>query len=503
MAYHDHHGYRRDDYAPLDDADLDVVDASTPPPTASTGPDAPTAAPEPDADQLALLDRMIAEPFLDLSGTAGVGKTFVARLLAERADGVELCATTGIAAVNLGEGRTINSLLGYYDTADLRDKYIDGRLASTLRRLARAGLRKILLDEKSMLSGHQLTYLVRAIDDANSPRTLETVGTGADGDDTGETPAGDLPPQIGLILVGDFGQLPPVKEPFAFESIMWDGRFAASRARLTTIRRQTDHAFVQALHAVRQGDAQTAVDAFIGFNVFEPRLDETFDGTTIFAKNDAVDRYNQLRLDGIREPVFSVKAIRQGEQLADWKTIPPALDLKVGALVMVLANRTVAAGVDVDARPRPELLYANGDLGHVIDKRAGALGPTVVVRLLRNGRVVPVDLITRDNLQPLAPGRRKELRESGQGDKIREKYECVGSITYMPLRLAYGTTVHKSQGLSLDNVQISLSDHFIGKPSMLFVALSRARSVRGLRVIGSPSLFVRRIAVDPQVQPWL
>ena len=52
----------------------------------------------------------------------------------------------------------------------------------------------------------------------------------------------------------------------------------------------------------------------------------------------------------------------------------------------------------------------------------------------------------------------------------------------IPLRLAYGITIHKSQGMTLPNVTVCASDVFA--PGQLSVALGRATTTDGLRVVG-------------------
>jgi hypothetical protein len=493
-----------------------------------------------------------------LCGTAGSGKTWLSRKLLELSPkgSVVLAATTGIASVNLGEGTTVNALAGFFNTADLIEKYQNGHLQRQLRRLRASGLRRILLDEVSMMDARQLTVLTRAIHEVNQPRdrALESVGSDQDFD-ADDVPAGDLPPQMGLTLVGDFAQLSPVPDDgpidprtgrptkipaqYAFESPEW-WRFAEHTHRLTKIWRQSDQAFVQALHAVRRADLAAAM-TFFTKDRFVDQTDLHFDGTTIFAKNIEVERHNQLRLDALRTPELRSESIRWGKQRPDWKQIPDVLTLKETALVMCLANRR-----ELDSR---RMIYANGDLGTLVRKHSDGVWK---VLLKRTNQIVDVVMQLRENLIPLSPGRRKEIKEWEQAreDQQTEKYdllaelregraegrdlialqekiarldrqlkeprpeglgmisedgksEIIGTIVYMPLRCAYAATCHKSQGLTLDTVQINIRDSFFKHPGMLFVALSRARTPDGLRLVGDPRGFMERCTVDRRVTPWL
>lgn len=419
--------------------------------------------------------------FCYVSGPAGCGKTFWAKALADGDPGSVLAATTGIAAVNLGEGTTINALLRYYNTESLREAYTGGFLETILTKHRRAGLTRILLDEVSMLDGDQLTILARAIDNVNASRG---------GDD----------PELGLVLVGDFAQLPPVKAPFAFESAEWS-RFAEHTFRLSTIRRQADQDFVRALQAARRGDGTTALEFFRDHLHDTTAMD--FDGPTLVAKNDAVNKYNQLRTDHLKGETCAFSSRRWGKLRPEWGGlpkpmtewgIPPTLFLKVGSRVMVLANRNIAEK-DMPA----EYLYTNGDLGTFL----GAVGVDARVQLDRTGDTVSVIPIQRENLIPLEPGRRKQLKAEGTPELAKERHEVIGAIDYLPLRLAYATTVHKSQGLSLDKVQVCIRDSFFAQPAMLYVSLSRARTLKGLRLVGTPEGFLKRCTTNRKIVPWL
>ncbi|HEY6362996.1 MAG TPA: AAA family ATPase, partial [Vicinamibacterales bacterium] len=427
--------------------------------------------------------------FCYLAGAAGSGKTFATKAWAERDRGLLLCATTGIAAINLG-GETINSVLGFFDTASLQEKFLTGFLTARLGKLWRAGVTRLVLDEVSMLAGDQLTYLVKAIEEVNGRGYV--LGSWADAD---ECP----PPQLGLTLVGDFLQLAPVKASYAFESPEW-ARVAPHVRTLTDIRRQADPDFITMLGAARRGDGRVVAEYFASRGGLQQETDDRFEGPTIVAKNESVDRYNYLRMAQLTGHDIHFASSRWGELRSEWGRpdkpphtwgIPQTLTVKAGALVMILSN-------DRDPKTRA-LRYVNGDLGTVVD----ATETTALVQLQRSGETVEVLPVTRQVKVPCDGARRTALRAEGKTDRIDGKWEITGAISYLPLRIAYATTVHKSQGLSLDQVQVNIRDAFFKTPGMLYVALSRARTAAGLRLVGSPRALIERCVSDPRLREWV
>lgn len=440
-----------------------------------------------------------------IGGAAGCGKTWLAReRVRENPFQTRLCASTGIAAINLGQTEftctTINSLLWYFDTKSLEDAYTTGKLDRALYRLLRAGTRQIILDEVSMMSGKQIDIICKGLDAVNQGQ--------------------DDP--IGLTLIGDFCQLPPIeprgmpREGFAFEAKHWD-RFAENTTLLTEIKRQTDIEFVQALRAVRRGEGAEAVEFFEPF--MNTSLDIDFDGTTIMAKNMEVDRFNELRLDRLNTEWVRFPSYRFDKQLSEWKKLPQILDIKLDALVMILVNKSNKMERD-DGTTYSELEYCNGDLGYLRE----ANSESATVELMRGGTIVNVPYNTKENVlgmhdagPALVAKGRENLAKFMEGErKLRPPYLTkdpitrqdagivVGTCEHLPLRVAYATTCHKSQGLTLDRVQININNQFFSSGGMTYVGLSRARTAEGLRIIcGNSSTFIKRCKTNPLVEQWL
>jgi ATP-dependent DNA helicase PIF1 len=396
-------------------------------------------------------------------------------------------ASTGIAAVNLGDAVTINSQLGYFDTADMEASFVNGYLQQRLRRLRQAGVERLVLDEVSMMEARQLTALVRAIDDVNKEASVLM------GHDH----------LVALTVVGDFLQLPPVQGDFAFRSEEWP-RFHVET--LTEIRRQGDPDFIRALRAARSEDIDGVLSYF--GNRLHPIQDADYEGTTVLAKNAMVDRLNQLRHDRLPGTPEQFMSQRWGKERGEWKNIPLQLLLKANAQVMVLANRYEDTGGG------RELVYANGDNATFLGKTQSG---DAEVLLTRTGGTAVIKWISRENKQalkdpryvcsnkdcnhPAEDGRQRSCELCGAAVK-KVMYEVVGELTYMPLRLAYATTIHKSQGLTLDRVQVVIGDPFFKHPGMLYVALSRARTPEGLRVVGTREQLRARCRMDPAVKEW-
>jgi DNA-binding CsgD family transcriptional regulator len=129
---------------------------------------------------------------------------------------------------------------------------------------------------------------------------------------------------------------------------------------------------------------------------------------------------------------------------------PEVLKLKVGAKVMFVKNNF-------------EEGYVNGTLGKV--EAFNQDGPVVRTSYGKTIHVKPASWMIEEDGKPKA------------------------TISQYPLRLAWAITVHKSQGMSLDAIEVDLSKSF--EKGMGYVALSRVRSLDGLTLLGLNDLAVR------------
>ena len=371
-----------------------------------------------------------------LTGSPGAGKThtvnaYVAWL---KEHGIEpsITASTGIAATHI-HGVTIHSWSGIGIAERMSPELLDRIQGKehTVKRIQKAKV--LIIDEISMLSGDVLSMVDEV---CREVRGSERAFGG-----------------LQVVLVGDFFQLPPIarrgtRVPFAFESDAWRG-LNPIVCYLTEQHRQEDENLLDVLTAIRE-------EAWDHTHVSRVTARET-EGSDLedevprlYTHNEDVDRINEEQLAKLAGASKSYEMDTSGsatlvEGLKRGCLSPERLMLKPGALVMFTKNNQVAG-------------YANGTLGKV-ERFEHATGyPVIETADGRSIAVAPVDWA---------------IEEDG---RVRAK------ITQVPLRLAWAITVHKSQGMSMDQAAMDLSRVF--EHGQGYVALSRVRSLSGLHLLG-------------------
>lgn len=405
-----------------------------------------------DKDQLAAMARVNEGHNVFLTGPAGTGKSAVTvemirRRLNDRS--MKVCATTGVAALNLrdklsalfGENVETSTIyrwsgigIGPKPEQSFGDyfQWMSRRGMSwqaTSQRIR--GTKILFIDEISMMPGRTLDF-------------IDYVCRNIRGDDRSFG-------GIQVVAVGDFLQLPPVSKTgaydWAFKSDAWQElEFCA--VSLRTIHRQADPEFVSLLNQFREGRVTRD-----GAALLKKRVARFPDRNLLrlMTHNTQVNKWNSYQLEHIEreEVVFTAEGDGPTEEVA-WlqKTLvtPTVLRLKEGARVMVTANLVGDNQV---------LAAANGDMGTVLSMD----GSSVVVQL-DSGKALTV--------KP----HRWEFDPTSEQD--------TGWFEQLPLRLAWAATIHKSQGLTLDRALIDI--RAAREPGQAYVALSRVRGIEGLHM---------------------
>lgn len=368
-----------------------------------------------------------------LTGQAGTGKSTTIKNYIEWANdqglNVALTASTGVAAVNIG-GVTIHSFLGSKLAGSI-EEYNHTKVNPGYWKEIKDYINLIdvlVIDEVSMLTADYIDMIDYILKKA-----------------TGENlPFGDKK----IIFTGDFLQLPPVsnrQRSFAFESKAW---FEANvrNINLTKIHRQEEQEFTSMLSKVRFGETDKEVIEY--FQDLNTILENDDDSVKLFSRNINVDAYNQSRLDELDGASKYYEADITGEktnmeQLKKRVLANEVLELKIGAKVMALKN-------DLD------LKYVNGSTGTVIN-----LNEDSVKVKFDNGKTVNMKADFWEQL-----------------DIHGNSLACFEQI---PLKLAYAITVHKSQGMTIDNLTIDCQGIF--EEGQFYVAVSRASSSKGLKLM--------------------
>jgi ATP-dependent DNA helicase PIF1 len=104
----------------------------------------------------------------------------------------------------------------------------------------------------------------------------------------------------------------------------------------------------------------------------------------------------------------------------------------------------------------------------------GSLG--TVTRVAPNGALVTFDRGEEHLVQQVTW---EKVRQQWNEEKQRIDSEAVGIYRQIPLIHAWAVTIHKTQGLTLDDVRVDLGAGAFA-PGQVYVALSRVRTMAGL-----------------------
>lgn len=404
-----------------------------------------------------------------LTGKAGTGKsTFLRYICANTTKKHVVLAPTGIAAVNVG-GQTLHSFFKIPFKPLLPDDpdFSPRQLRKTLRynrkkvRLIQE-LDLIIIDEISMVRADIIDFIDKVL----------------------RTYCANMREPFGgkqLLFVGDVFQLEPVvtrdmreilsryyNQFFFFNAHVFND-LGLIPIELRKIYRQTDNSFVSMLDRVRVNRA-TGNDMQMINSRYNPNYTDG-DGfvMTLATRRDTVDTINETHMNALKTPEYTFMGEIDGTYPDNDLPTLKELTLKEGAQVIFVRND-------------PEGRWVNGSIGRVSEVNEN----TIKVEL-ENGEEYSINQEQWDNIQYSYDEKEKRVIEN-----------LVGTFKQYPIKPAWALTVHKSQGLTFNNVVIDLAGGaFSG--GQTYVALSRCTSLEGitlLKPIAERDIIVNRYVTE-------
>jgi len=396
-------------------------------------------------DQLRAFESYKNNENIFISGYAGTGKSYLIKNIYDDAikngKKIQITAMTGCAAVLLGNAKTLHS----WASIGIGNAPIE-KLIANIRKYNKTEnwtkLDILVIDEISMMS-KALFELLDAI--GKKMRKNQKVFGG-----------------IQLICCGDFHQLPPVENEFCFESPLWDKTFIKQVVFKENFRQKGDLEYQTVLNEIREGQVSPESCKLL-IECSKKEITDEIKPTVLYPTKKFADQINQFELMTIdEEQHIYLKAFTPDvnggpikDELEKQKGMyEDKLILKVGSQVMCIANISQDEGI------------VNGSQGIII----GFVNGYPEVKFKHITRVI----------QP--------------HKWINDKYEDYG-ISQIPLILSWAITIHKAQGITLDNAMINIGSS-VFEYGQAYVALSRLTSREGLYI---KSLDIAKIRANPKV----
>ncbi|XP_052678330.1 uncharacterized protein LOC128159314 [Crassostrea angulata] len=415
------------------------------------------------------------DPFhIFITGGAGTGKSHVikaihyesSRLLAKNLStpdslSVLLSAFTGTAAFNIG-GNTIHHLFALPKYMRLPYEPLKEQILSEIRVQLR-DLSVLVIDEVSMVYKRLLYYIHERLVQIKKSKK----------------PFGG----VSVIAVGDFYQLPPVKQRkderlyksnISYPVDHWQELFKV--VELTEIMRQKqDVPFAEILNSLRTRELREPLKTDTLSMLHECVREGPEDVLHVYATNDEVNNFNlkmlrksckefvEIDARDFEKDTATGKLTLRRKPISRSKTdgLSSSLLIAVNARVMLTRNCNVEDGL------------VNGVMGNISNF------------ILKDGNVdhvLAVGVIFDNKNVGKHTGRKTSQGNVVLIERVQEEVVEKKSKSYVrhqfPLRLSWACTAHKVQGMTVDKVVVNLDRTFSAGQG--YVALTRVRSKDGL-----------------------
>ena len=401
-----------------------------------------------------------------ITGKAGTGKsTFIRYFIHKTRKKVLLTAFSGIAAINVG-GQTLHSFFRFpFKPMQPEDPEIPLFGANTQKCRIIEKAETIIIDEVSMMRSD----MMEALD-----YSLRRNGGNIDEPFGGKQ----------LLFLGDVFQLPPIinllnpAEHHLFREVYNSEYFFDSLAykKISPVylelkyshRHKEDEKFVALLDKVRLCKVDEDTLALLNTRYIPLYAPKQEDFIIMLTTNNAVAQTeNTGKLQSLRHPKFIFNAEISGTFSADRHPTGKMLTLKKNAQVICVKN-------DLAGR------WVNGTIA-----RIHSIAKDVLEIRLPNGTVHTMQKEVWEN---------RRYKYDKQTRRIVS--EVIGTFTQYPIKMAWAITIHKSQGLTFDNIIIDAANGAFAS-GQLYTALSRCRTLEG--IILKRKLRMEDIIAEPRL----
>jgi ATP-dependent DNA helicase PIF1 len=363
-----------------------------------------------------------------LTGSAGTGKSYTIKYIIEYLNNANkkyaITASTGTAAVIIG-GQTLHSFLGLGLGTGTVKEILNNILKNKKKHESILNLEVLIIDEISMIDKDlfEKISLILSIIKSND------VYFG----------------NIQIILVGDFCQLAPVKGKYCFLADIWNKMNIKIVLLEKLIRHDEDLLFQQILKIVRKGRCTDNI-----IKVLNKLKDTEFENgiipTKLYPINVNVDKINNIEIEklkacgNISKTYTAISSSDKEKEVGKF-----TIELTLNAQIIIIRNINV------------EESLVNGTRGIIKH-----LGNDFVVINDINGNIHTIKYFT---------------------DTFNNSISSKSSyIIHMPIRICYALSIHKSQGMTIDALELDLGPN-IFTCGQSYTALSRARKLSSIKII--------------------
>ena len=363
-----------------------------------------------------------------LTGSAGTGKSYTIKYIIEYLNNANkkyaITASTGTAAVIIG-GQTLHSFLGLGLGTGSVKEILNNILKNKKKYESILNLDVLIIDEISMIDKElfEKISIILSIIKSND----KFFGN------------------IQLILVGDFCQLAPVKGKYCFLADIWNKMNIKIVLLEKLIRHNEDLLFQQMLKILRKGKCTDNI-----IKVLNKLKDTEFENgiipTKLYPINVNVDKINNIEIEKLKaegnisktyKAVTSCDKEKEGDKFT--------IELTLNAQIIVIRNINV------------EDSLVNGTRGIIKH-----LGEDFVIINDVKGNIHKIKYFT---------------------DTFNNVISSKSSyIIHMPIRICYALSIHKSQGMTIDALELDLGSN-IFTCGQSYTALSRAKKLSSIKII--------------------